>query len=224
MFFFVTTIFQFFFYEMSKDSESNVAISADNDEQTFVPLVYDQRYQISTTEPWNFRRIGKSNFLKQKSSNNGYKRVPLGHSNRQLVHRLVALQFIHNDNPETNTVVNHVDGNKLNNSISNLEWTTQSRNCKLAKRRSSSRPDEYLKELPENVIEITDYTDLELDGYYYDIDDEPILKVQNSQRIKVINPSTNGEFLQINITDIHGKRYQRSYNKLIKTMKELIPT
>ena len=130
---------------MSANCESNVAISADNDEQKFVPLVYDQRYEISTTEPWNFRRIGKSNCLKQQLSNNGYKKVTIGHSNNQFVHRLVALQFVQNENPETNNVVNHLDSNKLNNSISNLEWTTQSRNCKLAKRRGSSRPIEYLK-------------------------------------------------------------------------------
>ena len=207
---------------MSKDSDSNVTISADTDEQIFVPLVYDQRYEISTTEPWNFRRIGKTNCLKQQLSNNGYHRVAIGHSNKQFVHRLIALQFVQNDNPETNTVVNHLDGNKLNNSISNLEWTTQSRNCKLSKRRGS-RPDEYLEELPENVIEITEYTDFELDGFYYDIEDERILKVQNSRRVKIIHPSINGEFLQINLQDINGKRFVRSYNKLIKTMMELIP-
>ena len=40
-----------------------------DEEQTFVPLVYDKRYEISTTQPWNFRRIGKSNCLKQQVSN-----------------------------------------------------------------------------------------------------------------------------------------------------------
>ena len=44
------------------------------------------------------------------------------------VHRLVAQAFIPNyrNLPE----VNHIDGNKQNNNVSNLEWTTHSQNMK----------------------------------------------------------------------------------------------
>ena len=49
-----------------------------------------------------------------------------------LVHRLVALAFVPNTAPEEYTVINHLDGNRLNNDISNLEWCTQSQNMKHA--------------------------------------------------------------------------------------------
>jgi hypothetical protein len=45
---------------------------------------------------------------------------------RMPLHRVVAMVFI--PNPENKPCVNHIDGNKLNNSISNLEWVTHREN------------------------------------------------------------------------------------------------
>jgi len=47
------------------------------------------------------------------------------------IHQLVAKAFIENDDPKTKTVVNHKDGNKLNNHVDNLEWTSIGENTRL---------------------------------------------------------------------------------------------
>ena len=70
-------------------------------------------------------------FLKQKTQSNGYQSVTLsfGKSKKTCnVHRLVALKYI--PNPENKPHVNHIDGDKSNNHLGNLEWVTPKENTK----------------------------------------------------------------------------------------------
>lgn len=66
--------------------------------------------------------------LKQSDNHSGYLRVGIGHGNPQYIHRLVAETYIPNSDPINKTDVNHIDGNKYNNSVDNLEWCTKSEN------------------------------------------------------------------------------------------------
>lgn len=63
----------------------------------------------------------------------GYLKVDLynhGKRSTQRIHRLVGEAFV--DNPDNKQQVNHKDGNKRNNSISNLEWATPKENMEHA--------------------------------------------------------------------------------------------
>lgn len=103
-------------------------------EEIFKPIPeYEGFYEAS-----NFGRIkslprgkkGKSKILKQTKI--VYYTVDLcknGIIKRYLVHRLIAKTFLENkENKENKKQVNHIDGNKLNNLLTNLEWATRSEN------------------------------------------------------------------------------------------------
>lgn len=68
---------------------------------------------------------------KQRTSKNGYLIVTLkenGIQHTEYVHRLVAKAFI--DNPHNLPAVNHIDENRQNNRVENLEWCdTRYNNC-----------------------------------------------------------------------------------------------
>lgn len=73
--------------------------------------------------------------LKGSIDRDGYRYVRLCHTHHFKVHRLVAYHFVSVPDDllaqgltEETLVVNHIDGNKLNNRWDNLEWTTQKGN------------------------------------------------------------------------------------------------
>ena len=67
----------------------------------------------------------------------GYKRIrvtDIDTNKRRYIRvsRLVALYFVENPNPLEYDIVNHIDGDKLNNNASNLEWCNISMNTQHA--------------------------------------------------------------------------------------------
>ena len=84
--------------------------------------------EFEANELGDIKRIGSSQLAKQWFDKNGYKIVALSNRKIYRAHRLIALTFI--ENPEGYPIVNHINHNKQDNRVENLEWATYSYNSK----------------------------------------------------------------------------------------------
>ena len=89
------------------------------------------KYEVNTLGI--IRNIKNKNIMKPHIANTGYPMVTLQETDtsirkkkNHLIHRIIAETFI--NNPNNHPFVNHVDGNKTNYNISNLEWCNQKEN------------------------------------------------------------------------------------------------
>jgi len=86
-----------------------------------------ENYEVSIC--CTVRNIKTKRVLKLRIGNHGYYYVLLSNNGNQkylIIHRLVAIAFI--PNIKNNKFVDHIDSNRLNNTISNLRWCDLSEN------------------------------------------------------------------------------------------------
>ena len=165
-------------------------------------------------------------FLKKETDRHGYVRVKItfdGRKDNRLVsiHRLVANAFI--PNPDHKPDVNHIDGNKSNNDVSNLEWCTKSENIQHAMRTGLKPPvygehhgmSKLTQERAETICKL-------LESGIYTIKD--IMKITGETYdcvVKIIKRNTWVRVSQnYNIDNYHHKRQYdvKEYESVFKLM------
>lgn len=117
-------------------------------------LGFDKYCACSTGRIYSLR---SERYLVPVLQSNGYCHVTLsqdGNRNTFSVHRLIALAYLGND--EERQIVNHIDGNKQNNRLDNLEWVTQQENVHHAiltgLRRGTRNPDRTLDDETAHLV------------------------------------------------------------------------
>lgn len=105
---------------------------------------YESKYKIT-----NDGRVYSeylNDYLKTFFSKGGYVRVKLNYGNKSkkvMVHRLVALAFVNNPDPEHKIQVDHINRNRADNRAENLQWVTAKENSQLAVERGSKDTMQY---------------------------------------------------------------------------------
>jgi len=136
--------------------------------------------------------------IKTRINNKGYIILDLINNNgikkTVLKHRIIALAFIKNDDPLNKIFINHIDLNKENFSINNLEWCTPSYNTTHAFNNGAFKDRIYQKEVILEICKELEISNINLKKIAIKIIDKYNLEVDPDTLVYTI---TNIKFRKI---------------------------
>ena len=137
----------------------------------FVPLLnFEDNYEILNQYPFTIRKKSNHKVLSE-SLIDGYMRVCLNRKSYRK-HRLIALQFLPNDDPINNDVIDHINHDRTDNHLNNMRWCSSSSN-QYNRSYYKSVHYEFIDDIPNDSIMIDFYEtqtarrEFEPNKYYY---------------------------------------------------------
>lgn len=143
---------------------------ADNEENAeWIPLKYKNygdKYVIKNYFPYPIKNISKDVIIKESvNKTSGYVQISLNGKSEQK-HRVVATQFIKNDDPVHKTFVDHIKQDRTNYHVSNLRWVSPKTN---SENKSSSKNInyDYVDKIPDDAMIVDKYGEHKIENYYF---------------------------------------------------------
>ena len=127
----------------------------------------NEDYEIYTEYPFYIRKKSTGKIVSEWHNGNGYVRVNLNKV-KYYKHRIVAFQFLPNDEPLIKTEIDHINHDRSDYHLSNLRWCSPKEN---SLNKSSNKDINYefidYEETPDDLVEVRDYGVHEFEDYYY---------------------------------------------------------
>ena len=202
----------------STDSYAYSSDNNDTDTEQYIDLIGFDNYEILTTEPFTIRRKDNKRVVTETVARTGYMQVKLNTPSgfvTRYKHRLIAQHFI--PNPDNLPDVDHIDRNKLNNSLNNLRWVSHSENLKNRTVKAyGKRP--YLDHAPNDIVEIISYDDAVYpnDTYYFCYEDDSVYKKINDHKWQKLKQTPHCGYLIVRMVDTNRRKHNIYMHKIIK--------
>ena len=139
---------------------------ADETTGQWLECVADKDYEIWSEYPFPIRRKGSDKVISEWLTAYGYMDCKL---NCKLYkkHRIIAQQFIPNDEPDDKPFIDHINHNRTDNRIENLRWVSAKENSK-NKSNYGQRQYTFIDELSETAEPLERYNNYEFDDLWID--------------------------------------------------------
>ena len=202
---------------------------------------FEDDYEVETEPPHRIRRK-RDGFMPKLTLNKtlGYLIVTLN-GVKYYYHRILAKHFI--PNPDDLPEVDHIDRDKINNSLDNLRWVNRTENNsnrtvkKYGKRDSldnlrwvnrtennSNRTvkkygkREFLDHAPNDITEIRTFNDVDYpeNRYFFCFENDRVVQRVNDHKWQWLAQAPHRGYLRINMRDINGRYHQVYVHKLIR--------
>ena len=173
----------------------------------FVPLLNHDDYEILNQYPFTIRKKSNKRIVTECRKDNGYPCVTLN-GKLHYKHRLIALQFL--PNPDNLEQVDHKSRDRTDYHLNNLRFVSASTN----QRNKSSNQNvtyEFVKEIPDEAIKVTDYNQHRFEDYYFHDDVFYFFNGIEYRKLHVNEKKSGAKYVNMMNTD--NKRVKVCYSK-----------
>ena len=174
----------------------------------YIQLELHPDYEIMIDYPHTIRKILNHQIINEHPAKNGYVHIILNNSTC-LKHRIIAEQFIYNDDPKNKHEINHINHVRDDNHIDNLEWCTRSENM-FDRSEFRGYKYEYIDDIPDDSIPITQYEtrteirEFDEDRYWYSPSTE-LFYFNNKRNYKILHIKETNGYKQVCLVDMNKR-------------------